>query len=673
MKTRIIIICILLVCSGYNYAQKLGSLLDKEISLNFQNEKTIRILERIEQLGAFHFSYPSDLIHPNKELSIQVKNKTIRECLYILFKKEISFKQKGKYIILQKAKEPKADRIIIKGYVSDQQSGKKIARASVYDKQTLASTTSNDFGYYEIEIPGNKTPEITINKEAYQDTSVQLNQVEDLQNIGIKPMDTTRYKRDSAELVQALKDVKKLGQEIWHETKSLVHSLNIRDTFFRSSQVSFLPYLGTNGALSAHVINNYSFNIIGGISKGVRVLELGLILNLVNGNVEGIQVAGIGNLVNGQMNGIQVAGIQNLNRRQVKGLQFSGAINVNLDTLKGAQFSGIMNINPTVIIGPQFAGLGNINQQHLQGPAFAGLFNISQYDESKLRMAGLFNLCNHGTKSAEFAGLFNYSSYSITHVKYAGLFNANRDSSSSICFAGVFNYTPRYTGNFKAAGFMNIGDNVNATTELAGFMNLNRGINKGVQIAGFMNICKENDGIQLAPFNFSKDAVGLPIGVLSFVQHGMHQLEYSRNENQFNEFRFRTGVKKLNNEIIIGFQNWNTDAQKWYLGYGINTGIRLNNKFSLDLGLSCVQINDQKWNTHVSLLNKFQSDIELRLANTLALFMGPTLNVFVLNDYSSQYESMKAIVPSKTWINNENNKGIHAIAWFGWRAGIRFF
>ena len=673
MKTRIFISCILFICSGNIFAQQLNSILEKEISLNFQNERTIKVLEKIEQLGSFHFSYPSDLINPNRETSIQVKNKTIRECLYIIFKKEISFKQKGRYIILQKAKEPKADKVIIKGYVSDLQSGKKIARASVYDKQTLASTTSNEYGFYEIEIPANKNPELTINKVAYQDTSIQINQKDDIQNISIHPEDSSRFKHDSAELYQAIQDIKKLGKDMWLETKSMVHSLNIRDTFFRNSQVSFLPYLGTNGALSANVINDYSYNIVGGISKGVRAAEIGGIVNLVNGDVNGIQIAGISNLVNGSVNGIQIAGINNLNMRKTKGLQFSGAINLNLDTTKGAQFAGLVNINPTIIIGPQFAGLGNINQHHQQGPEFAGLFNISEYYSGNLRMAGLFNLSNHEIQSSEFAGIFNYSSYSIGRLKCAGIFNACRDSSSSTSFAGLFNYTKTFTGNFKAAGFMNIANNTNRTAELAGFMNINHGINKGIQIAGFINICKENDGIQLAPFNFSKDAIGLPIGLFSFVQHGLHQLEYSKNENQFNEFKFRTGVKKFNNELIFGFEKWNNQSQKWYLGYGLNTGIRISNRWTWDIGMSCVQINEKTRNTHVSLLNKFQTDLEFRFANTLAVFVGPTMNLFVINDQSLQYQSLKSIVPTQTWINNTNDKGVHAIGWFGWRAGIRIF
>jgi hypothetical protein len=211
------------------------------------------------------------------------------------------------------------------------------------------------------------------------------------------------------------------------------------------------------------------------------------------------------------------------------------------------------------------------------------------------------------------------------------------------------------------------------STDLAGLFNVNKRVNKGVQIAGLANICKENDGIQIAPFNFCKDSYGIPIGVLSFVRNGVHQIEYSRNENQMNEIRLRTGVKKFTNELIAGFENFNTQQQKWYVGYGISSSFKLSNKFNFETGISTYQINNIDWNTHVSLLNKLNLAIELRPASSLGIFIGPTMNLFVLNDNSSQYEALKSLVPTKTWINNENNKGVHAIGWFGWRAGIRLF
>ncbi len=673
MKIKHLIISILLICSGISRAQTVKPFLEKEVSLNLSNEKTGKVLEKLEQAGGFHFSYSSNLINTSKEISLNVKNKTIRECLMVIFKKEIDFKQKGNYIILQKAKPAKADKIIIKGYVSDSQNGRKIARASVYDKQTLASTTSNDYGYYEIEIPGNKTPEITVNKLSYQDTIIKLNIVDEIQNLSINPTDSVLYNSDSARLNRALLEVKELGKEIWSETKSLIHSINIKDTLFRKSQVSFIPFIGTNGALSANVVNDYSFNIIGGVSKGVNELEIGSVLNLVNGNVKGLQISGISNLVNGNVNGIQISGINNTNRGITTGLQFSGITNLNFDSIKGMQFAGINNISLKHTEGSQFAGLFNLNKTHTKGPEFAGLFNVSEEYQGKLRMAGLFNFSRKESQSNDFAGLFNINESSKGQVLAAGLFNITKDSTNAICFAGLFNNTRIYNGHFRAAGLFNNGETNYRTTDLAGLFNVNKRVNKGVQIAGLANICKENDGIQIAPFNFCKDSYGIPIGVLSFVRNGIHQIEYSRNENNMNEIRLRTGVKKFTNELIAGFENFNTQQQKWYVGYGITSSFKLSNKFNFETGISTYQINNIDWNTHVSLLNKLNIALELRPASSLGIFIGPTMNLFVLNDNSLQYEDLKSLVPTNTWINNENNKGVHAIGWFGWRAGIRIF
>ncbi len=140
-----------------------------------------------------------------------------------------------------------------------------------------------------------------------------------------------------------------------------------------------------------------------------------------------------------------------------------------------------------------------------------------------------------------------------------------------------------------------------------------------------------------------------------------------------NEIRLRTGVKKFTNEMIARFENFNTQQQKWYVVYGIASSFKLSNKFNFERGISIYQINNIDWNTHVSLLNKLNIALELRPASSLGIFIGPTMNLFVLNDNSLQYEALKSLVPTNTWINNDNNKGVHVIGWFGWRAGIRLF
>ncbi len=103
-----------------------------------------------------------------------------------------------------------------------------------------------------------------------------------------------------------------------------------------------------------------------------------------------------------------------------------------------------------------------------------------------------------------------------------------------------------------------------------------------------------------------------------------------------NEIRLSTGVKKFTNEMIARFENFNTQQQKWYVVYGITSSFKLSNKFNFERGISTYQINNIDWNTHVSLLNKLNIALELRPASSLGIFIGPTMNLFVLNDNSLQ-------------------------------------
>ena len=88
---------------------------------------------------------------------------------------------------------------------------------------------------------------------------------------------------------------------------------NITDTIYRNTQVSIFPYLGTNRQLSGNVINDYSFNIFGGYSRGVRKLEIGGFFNIDRDDVDGFQFAGIFNAVGGKVSAMQFAGLANLN------------------------------------------------------------------------------------------------------------------------------------------------------------------------------------------------------------------------------------------------------------------------------------------------------------------------------------------------------------------------
>ncbi len=64
-------------------------------------------------------------------------------------------------------------------------------------------------------------------------------------------------------------------------SKQKIQSINLRKFFVvRPYQVSVIPGVSTNGALNSQVINNFSFNILGGYSGGTNGFELGGLFNI---------------------------------------------------------------------------------------------------------------------------------------------------------------------------------------------------------------------------------------------------------------------------------------------------------------------------------------------------------------------------------------------------------
>ena len=80
------------------------------------------------------------------------------------------FKEKGNFLIIQKLK---TDERLIGGYISDKKTGQGVANATVYDKKSLKSATTDRYGYYEI-ISREPIKELSVAKFDYTDTIFQV-------------------------------------------------------------------------------------------------------------------------------------------------------------------------------------------------------------------------------------------------------------------------------------------------------------------------------------------------------------------------------------------------------------------------------------------------------------------------------------------------------------------
>lgn len=441
-----------IICSSMLHAQ---NNLAKQVNLNAKGERLESVLQQISRQVGFYFSYDSKIIKKDSLVNIVVTQKPVKEVLEKLFAGKIDYKENGNYIILRKrmiAAPPPATVVntyIIKGFISDYNTGIGVAEATVYDRTVLASTLSGQDGSFTLKVKTkSKRPVLNVSKVNYYDTSiavllpasdhilVQMHSISlpviDTGSITIlSPTDsipviisdtsfafakTLAPPADSTGIVEKTRFGKFLIG-----TKQKIQSLNLSRFYTtRAYQMSFIPGLSTHGSLSSQVENYVSLNAIGGYTGGTKAFEAAGVfninrrdaeyfqaagvLNIVGGNFKGLQAAGLHNHVLGNVTGFQTAGISNYVNGSSKSFQAAGIYNHVSDTMHGIQVAGIANFTGSNAIGVQVAGIGNITKGTTKGVQIGGIFNYT-----KILNGVQIGLINFADSSNGFSiGLINF-------------------------------------------------------------------------------------------------------------------------------------------------------------------------------------------------------------------------------------------------------------------------
>lgn len=656
-------ILFLILHSGQLFAQRIPPL-ERLISIRISNEKIEDALENISKTGNLTFSYNPTIIEISRRISLNAQNQSVREILNDIFNNSIEYKNRGNYIILKKKNEEERKDFFVMGYVSDGETGLKIEKASIYEPTSLASAVTNQYGFYKIKLSVElNSINLLVRKQDYQGATVSIKTKQDKNlNINLLPIiiqksittelvgvshkkiikidSLPNKKLDSIPPIQipkpilkdtALADSKVIkidAKKEWEEAKETIseatddliywflhnkqsiHQNNIKDTLYRDFQVSLLPYFGTNHFLSGNVINDYSLNILAGYSLGNRVLEVGLGVNLVRGNVNGIQAAGIANFVGNTTRGIQAAGFLNLNGNSMMGVQASGAINYNFGNTSGVQV----------------ASFSNLVMKNFYGIQAAGAYNMVQGNMRK-------------------------------GVQASGFSNIILGSGRGVQAASTVNFTLKDFDGVQASGFFNfVGKEF-----------------KGVQV-GVINYARNaNNGVQVGVFNFAKTSNSIPVGLLSFVGNGYKRLEISADELIPFNVTFKTGVKRLYNIISAGYSFDVNRKPAYQFSYGLGTAWRLNKTFWLNLDITNARIQTEHsvidWKM-VSNLSRASLGFEAHLSKRFALFVSPTINFYVSENTKvnlGSLEKLKLIEKTGTWFGNN----VNYTSWIGFQGGIR--
>ncbi|RBL88809.1 LA_2272 family surface repeat-containing protein [Chitinophaga flava] len=464
------------------------SLLNKTVTVEARKQKLSDVLNIISKQGNFYFSYISTILPQDSLVSISAKNKTVRQILDQLFEGEYMYKESGNYIILFK-KTSGQTYYQITGVVTDTKTGQRVPNASVYERQQLISTLTNNDGYFRLRLRDKSpTAAISISKELYSDTSLLINTGHDQElSITISP---ASYQLKTVEVTGHMQVERTWLGKMMLSSRQKVQSLNL-GAFLADKpyQASLAPGLGTHGRMSGQVINKFSINVIGGYTAGVDGFELGTVFNIVKGNVQYVQIAGVTNIVGGKTKGVQVAGIHNNVLDSMKGVQLGGVSNVVEGSLQGAQVSGVVGE-----VG------GNMDGAQVNG------------------VVGIVKGNTHGVQVASIG--------SSTHKALEGW-----------QVSGVYNYTAQ---DVKGAQISTVG-------------NISHGTVRGLQLGTVFNYARHLKGVQIGLVNIADTSSGYSIGLVNIVKHGYHKLSVYSNDLVNYNVAWKTGYRKFYSILFAGF------------------------------------------------------------------------------------------------------------------------
>jgi hypothetical protein len=464
------------------------NLLNKTVSIDAKQQPLSEVLTSISKQGGVFLCYIKTVITQGSRVSISVKNKSVKQVLDILFSGDYTYKESGNYIILLKKSSGQV-YYLISGVVTDKKTGQRLPNASVYERQQLISTLTNNDGYFRLRLKDKyPTAAISVSKDLYGDTSLLLTTGYD-QEVAVSISPTT-YQLKTVDITGHSKVEKTWFAKVFLSSRQKLTSLNI-GAFLADKpyQVSLTPGLGTHGRMSGQVVNKFSFNMLGGYAAGVDGVEIGTAFNIVKNDMQHVQIAGLVNVVGGKTNGVQLAGFHNNVLDSMKGLQVAGISNITEGTLSGVQITGA--------IGQVY---GNVNGVQIQG---------------------LASWTRGNTNGWQIAGGLNYNGGKMDGVQLSGLANYNRK-------------------DFHGA-------------QLSGAGNINRGTMKGLQLAAIFNYAKQMDGVQIGFVNIADTVNGYSIGIINIVRRGYKKVVLFTTDVLPYNIAWKAGRSELYSVIMGGF------------------------------------------------------------------------------------------------------------------------
>lgn len=550
--------------------------LKKKMTCSISEGHLSEVLKDLEVKGDFYFSYDADIVDPKLLVSCNAANESLEQILANILPDHIRYRTIGRHVVLFEDPDNLSQELMVKGYITDARSNLPIIYASVYNPENNIMAASDMNGYYEMSLDNTEDRlTLVVSRSGYEtnilhyasnsitQTDVNLKGVES-EISGLSSKDPNLNSVNDRKMVKAFVPEK------------LIY-LSENDQIYETNpyQFSIVPGVSTNGLKNSNSINNFSFNLLGGYSKGTNGLEVGCLINVDRSFVSGLQVAGFANYIGDSLKGAQVAGFSNYNGNNMVGIQLAGFGNVNTGDINGIQVAGFVNALGGNMYGSQLAGFTNLTRQSVDGLQLSGFANYSAKDVAIAQLSGFGNYAtnNHGV---------------------------------------------------QVAGFINIALDSVELGQVSGFTNYAM-VNNGFQISGLFNYAYESHGVQVSLINYADSSSGIPIGFFSYVRSGYNVIELSIDEHFPVNLSFKTGINPFYNIFELG-----TDGKDLKASYGLGTLFYISPKWQFNTDLLFGTLLDlSSFNQSYSrYLLRLEPAFNFTISNKFSLAAGPALRIY---------------------------------------------
>ncbi|WP_255452605.1 TonB-dependent receptor [Aquimarina sp. RZ0] len=135
-----------------NAQEENNSIFDIQIEhFTVQNQSLKKALKQLEKLSGTKIGYAGDTTVFDKEITVNLQNKTVREILEELMTgTRYQFKVLQKNILLFRKK---TERKTINGYIKEKGSGEHLPGVSIYIPELGLGTITNNYGFYSLTLP----------------------------------------------------------------------------------------------------------------------------------------------------------------------------------------------------------------------------------------------------------------------------------------------------------------------------------------------------------------------------------------------------------------------------------------------------------------------------------------------------------------------------------------